>query len=78
MGSNNSKEQFQTIDRGTLNEYRELTPFSKAEILSFHADFHKLNPNKPRRPDPRFKVRLFIQGLIRRFVYFEFRLQQNK
>ena len=34
MGSNNSKEQFQTIDRGTLNEYRELTPFSKAEILS--------------------------------------------
>lgn len=59
MGSNNSKEQFQTIDRGTLNEYRELTPFSKAEILSFHADFHKLNPNKPRRPDPRFKVRLF-------------------
>lgn len=49
--SQTQQERYQTLSGDLVQEYTELTPFTRHEINIFYRDFQKLNPNQ--RVNPR-------------------------
>jgi len=54
--SHTQQERFQTLGGDLVQEYTELTPFTRHEINIFYRDFQKLNPSGS-RPDRAFAAR---------------------
>lgn len=55
--SQTAHERYQTLSGDLLQEYCDLTPFTRHEIATFHRDFQKLNPNLCNRIDRNFAAR---------------------